>query len=140
MSMKMEIEGCEELERDLRAVIHKFPVTAEMTLKKNANALKRRARKNMNSKIKHHVDNLIDQKWGTKQVETGISSTVMVFNKAPHAHLVEYGHEQYDFHGNPTGGWVEGNHALEETKEQFEKEVPRKYEEMIDELLGRNGF
>lgn len=140
MSIKMEVEGCEELERDLRTAIHKFPDTAERELKKNANALKRAARENMNSKIKHHRDNLIDQSWRTKQVEEGVSATIMVFNKAPHSHLVEIGHEEYDFHGNPTGRWVEGNHALEETTGEFEKEMIERYEKMIENLLGGNNL
>lgn len=138
MSLEVEIDGFSELEADLREVLKKFPQETETELKKNANKLRRNAKKQMESDIKRHSKNIIAKKWRVKIIGKRLTKTAMVFNNAPHAHLIEYGHDEYDFQGNPTGGFVPGTHSLERAAREYEEEVPENFEKMVDKLLRGN--
>ena len=134
-----QIDGLEELERDLKKAIKKAPAQAEETLVEIAKDFKRAAKKRANSELKPHnregdqKKKAIKRKWGHKMVDDNIGSTVLVWNSAPHFHLIENGHNLVK--GGQIIGFVAGKHIMEKTRNEYENIVPQRFEQMVDDIL-----
>lgn len=134
-----DIDGLEELESDLEKAIRKCPMQAEDTLKQLAKEFKASAKKKANAELKHaerEGDNkkkAIKAKWGTKTLDEGAGMTALVWNSAPHFHLVENGHELIKNGQNI--GFVPGKHIMERTRNDYKNIVPERFEDMIDNIL-----
>lgn len=96
--LDFEIEGLEELERDLTKAIQTAPEKAKETLKGIGKDFKNAAKKRANSELKPHErtgsekNKAIKRKWGTKVIEENVGATALVWNSARHFHLIENGH------------------------------------------------
>ena len=63
---------------------------------------------------------------------------IRVYSKAPHAHLIEYGHKMIDKNGKPTEhgkSFVEGRRIVETERKAFESEFYRMADEFVDDFL-----
>lgn len=135
----IDIEGLEELERDLTYVIKKFPAHAEETLKKLAKDFKKSAKKRTDSAVKHTkrtgdaVKKAINKKWGHKIKGDGLARAALVWNSAPHFHLVENGHQLVK--DGKVINFVEGKHMMEKTRDEYEGIVPERFKKMVDDIL-----
>jgi len=134
-----DIEGLEELEQDLIKAIRKAPAQAEETLKQLSKEYKASAKKKANSELKHIKRNEDDEKyaikknWGSKIIDDGLGMTALIWNKAPHFHLVENGHQLVrDGH---VIGFVAGKHIMEKTRNDYKDIVPERFEKMVDDIL-----
>jgi len=134
-----QIDGLEELERDLKEAIRKAPAQAEETLIEIAKDFKKSAKKRANSELKPHdregdqKKKAIKRKWGHKLVDDNVGATVLVWNSARHFHLVENGHNLVK--GGQIIGFVAGKHIMEKTRNEYENIVPQRFEQMIDDIL-----
>lgn len=140
-----DIEGLEELEQDLIKAIDKAPAQAEETLKQLSKEFKASAKKKANSELKHIKRNADDEKyaikknWGSKIVDDGLGMAALIWNKAPHFHLIENGHQLVT--GGELGGegrvigFVPGKHIMEKTRNDYKNIVPERFEKMIDDIL-----
>ena len=63
---------------------------------------------------------------------------IRVYNKAPHAHLIEHGHVLW-VNGTKTEKFVPGKHPAADTTKQLKREFPRDVETFVDEMLSK-GF
>lgn len=63
---------------------------------------------------------------------------VRVYSKAPHAHLVEYGHKKVLW-GNRTDERVEGKFLFSTAQRQMREEFPKDTDAWLDDLINR-GF
>lgn len=137
--LNFEIEGLEELQRDLETAIKKCPAQAEETLKGIGKEFRNAARKRANAELKPHdregdqKKKAIKKKWGLKMVDDNLGKTVLVWNSARHFHLIENGHNLVK--GGHIIGFVAGKHIMEKTRNEYEGIVPEKFEEMIDDIL-----
>lgn len=137
--LDFEIEGLEELERDLTKAIQTAPEKAKETLKGIGKDFKNAAKKRANSELKPHErtgsekNKAIKRKWGTKVIEENVGATALVWNSARHFHLIENGHNLV--RGGRLVGFVPGKHIMEKTRNEYENIVPQRFEEMIDEIL-----
>ena len=137
--LDFEIEGLEELERDLTKAIQTAPEKAKETLKGIGKDFKNAAKKRANSELKPHErtgsekNKAIKRKWGTKVIEENVGATALVWNSARHFHLIENGHNLV--RGGRIVGFVPGKHIMEKTRNEYENIVPQRFEEMIDEIL-----
>lgn len=138
-SFEFSFEGLEEFERDLERAVRKAPVQAEETLVELAKEFKTSAKKKANAELKHikrgekDKKYAIKRKWGHKLVDDGVGATVLVWNSAPHFHLVENGHNLV--RGSRTVGFVPGKHIMERTRNEYKDIVPERFEKMIDDIL-----
>lgn len=79
--LDFEIEGLEELERDLTKAIQTAPEKAKETLKGIGKDFKNAAKKRANSELKPHErtgsekNKAIKRKWGTKVIEENVGAT-----------------------------------------------------------------
>ena len=64
---------------------------------------------------------------------------VLIYNDAPHFHLVERGHQLVRGgklgEGGKVVGFVPGKHMMEKTKNEYEEIVPEKLEKILDDIL-----
>lgn len=92
--LDFEIEGLEELERDLTKAIQTAPEKAKETLKGIGKDFKNAAKKRANSELKPHErtgsekNKAIKRKWGTKVIEENVGATALVWNSARKGHEV----------------------------------------------------
>lgn len=139
---EFEIEGLEELERDLREAVQKCPARAEETLKQLAKQFKASAKKKANAELKHteregdDKKKAIKAKWGSKVIDESVGMTALVWNSARHFHLVENGHNLV--RGGQVVGFVPGKHIMEKTRNEYNDIVPEQFQEMIDDILGES--
>lgn len=143
-AFEFEIDGLEELERDLEKAIRKAPAQAEETLLGIAKDFKKSAKKRANTEL-HHTKRdgddkkkAIERKWGHKLVDDSVGTAVLVWNSAPHFHLVENGHNLV--RGGHTVGFVQGKHIMEKTRTEYKDIVPERFRKMIDDILQENGL
>ena len=136
MILDFEIKDLSNIEKEIEATINIFPKEYKKELREQANIVLKKSKQNFDKKIKKHDKDLIKRGWGIKVKKVDGDLKAFVFNKAPHSHLLEHGHNEYDFKGNPTGGFVEGYHVLEKTADELEKQVGQAFEEFVDKILG----
>lgn len=136
---EFDIEGLEELQKDLEKAIRKCPVQAKETLKQLAKEFKAAGKKKANAELNHtkregdDVKKAIKAKWGTKTIDEGMGAVALVWNSARHFHLVENGHNLV--RGGQVVGFVPGKHIMEKTRNDFQDTVPDRFQEMVDEIL-----
>ncbi|MFG6367785.1 MAG: HK97 gp10 family phage protein [Lachnospiraceae bacterium] len=138
-SFEFSFDGLEEFQRNLEKAIQKSPVQAEKTLKKLGRDFKSSAKKRAESELQH-VDRkeedkkkAIGERWGSKRVDDRLGMAVMVWNSAPHFHLIEDGHQLVQ--GGQVIGFVEGKHIMKKTQEEYADIVPKRFEKMVDDIL-----
>ncbi len=127
---RLEINGADELIADMKAMIEEYPAEASKALFKIAEDFN----KDVNSKYPGYYKTSGKAsltRWKVEGAKDGNSHFVTSTNRAPHFHLVENGHDKYDFHGHYTGGFVPGRHYAEKTRNEYEKKYPEKIEKAI---------
>ena len=138
-SFEFSFEGLEEFEQDLKKAIRKAPIQAKETLVEVAKDFKKSAKKRAKSETKHVKRSgdgekwAIARKWGHKLVDDGVGATALVWNSAPHFHLVENGHQVV--RGGRVVGFAPGKHIMEKTRNEYEDIVPERFEKMVDDIL-----
>ena len=127
----------EQLEKELTAAIKKCPVYAGETLKELAKDFKNSAKKRANSLS-------TVKKWGHELIDENLGMTALIWNNAPHFHLVENGHNLVK--GGKLGkggrivGFVPGKHIMERTRNEYKDIVYERFEKMVDDILKESGF
>lgn len=62
--------------------------------------------------------------------------SVRVYNSAPHAHLIEYGHRQVTKDGKEVG-FVQGKYIFEKSEKEFENTYYNDTEKFIDDVIDK---
>lgn len=125
----------------LRLAAKQYPKEAKSFLRTQGNKAKTRLRNRTKSVTKKKTGNLLRgiDKSAPKLYEG--SFQIRVYNKAPHAHLIEHGHVMADKYGKPilnTMGqemWVNGRFPAAQTTNELKAIWPGEVEQFIDELL-----
>ena len=143
-SFEFSFDGLEEFQHALEKAIQKAPAQAEQTLLEVAKEFKASAKRKANSELKHVEREGDDKKWaikrrwGHKMVDDRLGATVLVWNSAPHFHLVENGHNLV--RGGNVIGFVPGKHIMEKTRHEYEDIVPERFEKMVEDVLKESGL
>lgn len=118
----------------MRTVNQTYPKEARRFLKDEANKGRRFLRANTKALTKKKTGNLL------KGIDKGPVHKyagdwqVRVRNYAPHAHLIEHGHEVWS-HGTDTGLRAPGLHPALKTINSIRAEYPADVDKFVDELL-----
>ncbi len=143
-SFEFSFDGLEEFQHALEKAIQKAPAQAEQTLLEVAKEFKASAKRKANSALKHveregdDKKRAIKRRWGHKMVDDRLGATVLVWNSAPHFHLVENGHNLV--RGGRVIGFVPGKHIMEKTRHEYEDTVPERFEKMVEDVLKESGL
>ncbi|MDE6984777.1 MAG: hypothetical protein K2O99_09655 [Lachnospiraceae bacterium] len=136
---EFRLEGLEELERDLEKAVRKAPAQAEKTLVDLAKKFKKSAKKRAQTELKPHdrksgqEKKAISARWGHKLVGDSLGAAALVWNSAPHFHLIENGHQLV--RNGRAIGFVEGKHIMEKTRNEYKDIVPEQFEKMVEDIL-----
>ena len=143
-SFEFSFDGLEEFQHALEKAIQKAPAQTEQTLLEVAKEFKASAKRKANSALKHveregdDKKRAIKRRWGHKMVDDRLGATVLVWNSAPHFHLVENGHNLV--RGGRVIGFVPGKHIMEKTRHEYEDTVPERFEKMVEDVLKESGL
>ena len=118
-----------------------YPKEAKSFLRSQGNKAKTRLRNKTKSLTKKKTGNLLKgiDKSPPKLFQG--SFQIRVYNKAPHAHLIEHGHVMADLFGKPILNefgqemWVNGRFPAAQTTNELKEIWPGVVEQFIDELL-----
>lgn len=139
-NFEFEIEGLDELEKDLTEAISSYPVTMKAGLKDIAKDFRKsvRARTPDGKDHKGDAKTKLRRKFGIKVLDDGMTSAALVYNSARHFHLVENGHNLV--RGGRTVGFVPGKHMMEQTRNEYQDIVPDRFEQLCDDTLRRHNL
>lgn len=113
-----------------------FPAEAKKFLRSEANIARKKLRANTKNATKKKTGNLIrgiDR--SPVEVYEG-SLQIRVYNKAPHAHLIEHGHVLW-VNGEETEKFVPGRHVAAKTTNEMKEIFPQDADRFVDELLDK---
>lgn len=125
----------------LKLANEQYPKEAKSFLRTQGNKAKTRLRNKTKAVTKKKTGNLLRgiDKSAPKLYEG--SFQIRVYNKAPHAHLIEHGHVMADKFGNPILNamgqemWVNGRFPAAHTTNELKDIWPAEVEKFIDDLL-----
>ena len=134
-NFEFNIEGLDELEKDLREAIADYPITMKEGLKDIAKDFRDSCKKRTPNNKNHKGDakTKLRRKFGIKMLDDGDATAALVYNSARHFHLVENGHNLV--RGGKQVGWVPGKHMMRDTQVEFEGKLPDRFEKLVDETL-----
>lgn len=139
IEFEFDEDGLKKLEQDLTKAIKKCPKKAKETLDALGKEFKNSARKKADKTLKHTERAggdkkwAIKRRWGSKTIDEGVGMTNLIWNSAPHFHLIENGHQLV--RDGKTIGFVEGKHIMEKTRDDYRNIVPERFEKMVDDIL-----
>ena len=140
----MSTEGMDTRELDdlvknmFRTAQDVYPDEAKSFLKKEGNKGRRLLRAKTKAVTKKKTGNLLKGIRRTGVQKHNGDFQIRVYNKAPHAHLIEHGHVLW-VNGTKTEKFVPGKHPAADTTKQLKREFPRDAEAFVDEMLSK-GF
>ncbi len=127
----------------LKRVSNEFPKESKKFMGRAGNAFRRQVRSEYRSTVKKKTGNLLKGIGrGRPYIWAGNEFQVRVYNKAPHAHLIEYGHKMVDWRtGEQTKKteFVSGKHIVGKVAQAFPGEFDNLCDKFVDDLLER-GF
>lgn len=131
----------DKLSRELLEIAkEKYPKRVKSFMKKAGNKLKKQTVFKAERVVKRKTGNYMEGfKAGKPYRYQGTDDCIRVYNGAPHAHLIEYGHKQTDKAGNDLG-FTPGKHILENAGREYEDEFYDDIENFIDDMLSDSGL
>jgi len=124
-----------------------MPKECNKFMKVEASKLNSKTKKRARKEVKKDTGNYMKGfKKGKIVYEYGDTRyNIRVYNSAPHAHLIEYGHEivrggKHSNKGNKGGknvGFAKGKFVLENSSKEFEKDFEKDTYNLVDALLNK---
>ena len=147
MEAGFDTRELEQLARDLEAVADRYPDKAKDFLKKQGNKTRNKLRAKTRAVTTKRTGNLQKGIRRTGVQEHDGDYQIRVYNKAPHAHLIEHGHVQWvpvagmgRKHQRKTEQFVPGRHPAAHTANEMKTEMGRDAGGLVDEVLREGGF
>lgn len=135
----MDTRELDELVKNMfRTAQDVYPDEAKSFLKKEGNKGRRLLRAKTKAVTKKKTGNLLKGIRRTGVQKHDGDFQIRVYNKAPHAHLIEHGHVLW-VNGTKTEKFVPGKHPAADTTKQLKREFPQDVEGFVDEMLSK-GF
>lgn len=135
----MEFSDLSELVKEMyRTAEEVYPDQAKKFLKAEGNKGRRKLRERTKAVTEKKTGNLLKgiRRSGVQKHDGDFQ--IRVYNKAPHAHLIEHGHVLW-VNGKKTERFVPGRHPAAETTKVLKQEFPKDAEAFVDELI-KEGF
>ena len=123
----------------LDLIENKYPKEAKKFISRAGNAFRAEMKAGYKKHTVRRTGNLLrGVTRGRAYIYNGDSYQVRVYNKAPHASLIERGHKLY-IKGKPTDKFVRGKHIVGNTILEFNSKFVELADKFVDDLLDR-GF
>ncbi len=145
MSVEFDFHELTQFQKDvLKSANDNFPKEAQKFMRKTGNALAKGIKSGYDAKTGKKTGNLRRgvtrgrvYKWNGNEWQ------VRVYNKAPHAHLLEYGHRMINWRTGKQSArtpYVKGRHVVGTAANAFPATFNKMCEEFVDEFLKEGGF
>lgn len=128
-------------EQFLRLAESEFPKEAKKFIRRQGAKCETRLRNAYKTRVKEKTGNLIAGVGKSyPQIYAG-SYQIRVYNRAPHAHLIEHGHVMKDKNKKPIldelgqERWVDGKYVAAWTVTEYKKIYPEEVDKFVDEML-----
>ena len=135
-------QDLDQLERQFLDMVRThYPKEAKRFLRNQGNQAKKRLRDKTKGLTKKKTGNLLKGIDKTAPKVYDGDFQIRVYNKAPHAHLIEHGHVMADKDGKPILNsmgqemWVPGRHPAAMTTRELKASFPGEVEKFVDDLL-----
>lgn len=135
----MEFSDLSDLVKEMyRTAEEVYPDRAKKFLKAEGNKGRRELRAQIKAVTKKKTGNLLKgiRRSGVQKYNGDLQ--IRVYNKAPHAHLIEHGHVLW-VNGERTERFVPGRHPAAETTKVLKREFPKDAEVFVEGLI-KEGF
>lgn len=149
MARNTDVFGFDELEKAFKRCEKNYPNAADAFLMAEGQAVNKRVKQ-----LTKKRTGKLRKSWRLKKVKLYKNGTFRVVreqSEAPHAHLVEYGHEivrggktrergrrlnrvQRSARGIKSGGYVEGKHMLEKSMSEAESNFACGAQKLLDKI------
>ena len=144
MSVDFDFHELTDFNRDvLEHVTRTFPSKAKTLMGRAGSALVKQVKAEYKSETKKKTGNLLaGVKRGRPFIYAGSEFQVRVYNKAPHAHLIEHGHRMIDWRTGkrtPKRERVPGKHIVGKVSNRFPGEFEKICDKFVNHLLEK-GF
>lgn len=150
MSVIVDVSQLTSFEKNILDICkNKYPKEAKNFMQRAGNSLKKDIRKQYESDgVGKKTGNLRKGLTrGRAYVYAGNEYQVRVKNKAPHAHLIEHGHELFFHHAQKhnftnakySGEYVQGSHSVGKASKNFGGDFSNLTEKFVDDFLNK-GF
>ena len=126
------VEGAEEIEALFKDLLKKVPEMYEEELENSANKISNSAKSKINDKTGNLKQSIKIRKFNKKDIK-GVS-VVAGGTKAPHAHLVEFGHRQIDKNGNVVGD-VPPHPFFRNSFDEYREELEIKLKRILENIV-----
>ena len=129
-----------DLDKDLQAVIDRYPDETASFMRKEANKWKKDCNAKGYSKYTGGKKT-IPKAWKTVKEENILHqlTEVQIQNQSKLFHLLENGHVKWLF-GRNTGGYVAGKHWAEKTREEWKEHFGSDVSDFVNQMLGRHNL
>lgn len=147
MEAGFDLRELEQLAQDLQTVADRYPERAQKFLRSQAKEARNRLRQMYKLTTKKKTGNLLKGIKTTRVQKFNGDFQIRVKNVAPHAPLIEHGHEQWvpvpgksRRHQQKTDQFVEGRHVAAYTTKSMKATMPADAAKLVDEVLREGGF
>lgn len=138
--MKLDYIALTDYEKQLVKAVEGYPKEAFRLMRKAGSEMLKTARASYKSSVRKKTGNLLrGLRKGRAYKWKGEEYQIRVKNKAPHAHLIEYGHRAVTRTGRDTGIYVKGRHPMGKASIDFSRKFPEVVSRFIDDFINR-GF
>lgn len=142
-----------DLEQSFQDMIDKFPEERRKLVTSAGEKMHKKVLQNIDRDTKEKTGNLREGCYLAIGSEGGYAAVRNNHLRAPHAHLVEFGHRaikgaktKKGKHGQTVNikgsgrvvGWVQGKHMYRNAMNELEDELTQDAEKMIDKLVGEH--
>ena len=145
MSVEFDFHELTEFQKQvMQSANDNFPKEAKNFMQRAGNSLAKSIRSGYDSKTRKKTGNLRKgvsrgraYKWNGREWQ------IRVRNKAPHAHLLEYGHRMVAHDGKTVSKktpWVKGRHVVGAAANDFTGTFNEMCIKFVDEFLEKGGF
>lgn len=140
MSAEFEYSELTEFNKNMLDFVSKeYPKEAKKFIARAGNKLSKNIKSAYRKGTKKKTGNLLrGVARGRPYIFEGNDFQVRVYNKAPHAHLIEHGHKVF-IRGKETRHRAKGRHIVGATAMAFQNEFAQLADKFVDDLLAR-GF
>lgn len=129
---------CHELDRlavDMyKTAQERYPAEVKKFLRKEGNITRKELGSQTRGSTKKKTGNLLGGIKRSKVTKYNGDFQIRVLNKAPHAHLLEYGHVKVVW-GNRTESFVPGKHMFDKTASVMNSRFAGDVEDFLDKML-----
>lgn len=130
-----EIEGLDELVNTMDLVSKNYPKEVKKFMRSEGTKLKNRTVKKAKSTVGSKTGNLIKgiKRGKYYKYSQNNADSIRVYSSAPHAHLIEYGHDMVTHSGKKVGR-VQGYHIFKTAADEFEGTYESDCEKFADKI------